>query len=130
MTAPDPLFDIPDVEAISGETYAEPQITQVTRFIAQASAKLRTKVAHLDERIAAGTLDPELVKGVGAEIVLRALATLERGFGVRRTEYPEWSTEYETGGQNRLVYVTDDDVADLIDNDTSGDAFTIRTGLR
>ncbi|HEY9415449.1 MAG TPA: hypothetical protein VIQ30_11870 [Pseudonocardia sp.] len=130
MTAPDPLFTVTDVQEISGETYEEPQLTQVSRFIAIVSAKLRNKVSRLDERISAGALDPVLVKGVGAEIVLRALAGLERGVGVRRVEYPEWSTEYESGGgTGRLVYVTDDDVADLIDTDSTGDAFTIRTGL-
>ncbi|MEU9515916.1 hypothetical protein [Micromonospora sp. NPDC048169] len=130
MATPDPLFTVADVQEISGRTYEEPQLTQVNRFIAIASAKLRNRVSKLDERISAGALDPVLVKGVGAEIVLRALAGLERGVGVRRVEYPEWSTEYETGGgSGRLVYVTDDDVADLIDNDSTGDAFTIRTGL-
>lgn len=122
----DPLFTIADVQAVSGETYTE--TAQVNQLIAVTSAKLRAKVAKLDDRLASGALDPVLVKGVGVEIVLRALATLERGFGVRRTEYPEWSTEYETGGQSRLVYVTDDDVADLIDTSTDGDAFTIRVG--
>ena len=129
MTAPEPLFTVTDVEDIAGTTYEEPQLTQVNRFIAIASAKLRNKVPNLDERISAGTLDPVLVKGVGAEIVLRALAGLDRGVGVRRIEYPEWSTEFESGGTGRLVYVTDDDVADLIDTDSTGDAFTIRTGI-
>ncbi|NEW40784.1 hypothetical protein GV794_01940 [Nocardia cyriacigeorgica] len=130
MTTPDPLFTVTDVQAISGEVYEEPELTQVNQFIAIASAKLRSRVSKLDERIATGALDPVLVKGVGAEIVLRALAALERGVGVRRVEYPEWSTEYESGGSSgRLVYVTDDDVADLIDTESTGDAFTIRTGL-
>lgn len=131
MTTPNPLFTVADVQTISGVVYEEPQLAQVTQFVAIASAKLRNKVSKLDERIASGAIDPVLVKGIGAEIVLRALGALERGVGVRRVEYPEWSTEYETGGgTGRLVYVTDDDVADLIDNDSTGDAFTIRTGIR
>ncbi|MGW5387201.1 hypothetical protein [Nocardia sp. NPDC003963] len=130
MTTPDPLFTIGDVQAISGEVYTEPQITQVNRFITLASAKLRNKVSKLDERISTGALDPELVKGIGAEIVLRAMDTLGRGRGVKRTEYPEWSEEYESSKRDQLIYVTDDDVADLVDNDSTGDSFTIRTALR
>lgn len=121
------LFTVEDVQEIAGETYAEPESTQVERFIAIASAKLRTRVSKIDERIAAGTLDPVLVQGVGAEIVMRAVATVRRGLGVRRTEYPEISTEYEPASESGLVYVTDDDIADLIDNGEAGDAFTIRT---
>ena len=123
----DPLFGIADVQAISGETFEEPELTQVNRFIAIAQAKLRSRVSGIDDRIAAGTLDADLVKGVGAEIVIRALEKIRRGLGVRRTEYPEISTEYESsyGG---LVYITDDDIADLVDTADSGDCFTIRVG--
>lgn len=124
-----PLFTVGDVEAISGETYTEPETTQVTRFIAVASAKLRNRVSGIDDRIAAGTLDLDLVKGVGAEIVLRALDTLRRGLGVKRVEYPEWSTEYASASDSgRLVYITDEDIEDLIDTADSGDSFTIRIG--
>ncbi|MFE7799012.1 hypothetical protein [Nocardia sp. NPDC057440] len=120
------LFTIDDVQEISGETFVEPESTQVARYIAIASAKLRTRVAGIDDRIAAGTLDPVLVVGVGAEIVMRAVATVRRGLGVRRTEYPEISTEYEPRSESGLVFVTDDDIADLIDTADSGDSFTIR----
>lgn len=125
----EPLFELADVQQIAGEEFAEPELTQVNRFIAIASAKIRNKVSLIDERLADGTLDPVLVKGVGAEVVMRAVATLRRGIGVRRTEYPEVTTEYEPSSVQRLVLVTDDDVADLIDTADSGDAFTIRTVL-
>lgn len=122
-----PLFGIADVQAISAETFEEPETTQVNRFITLVSAKLRNRVSGLDERIAAGTLDPELVKGVGAEIVIRALNTLRRGLGVKRVEYPEWSTEYASASDSgRLVYITDEDIEDLIDTADTGDSFTIR----
>ncbi|MFI6368704.1 hypothetical protein ACIBG0_38985 [Nocardia sp. NPDC050630] len=123
----DPLFAIGDVQALSGETYEEPELTQVNRFIAITQAKLRSRVSGIDDRIAAATLDADLVKGVGAEIVIRALEKIRRGLGVRRTEYPEISTEYESS-DGGLVYITDDDIADLIDTPESGDAFTIRIG--
>ncbi|MCM6778035.1 hypothetical protein NDR87_30930 [Nocardia sp. CDC159] len=126
MTA---LFDLTDVQEIAGETYEEPELTQVNRFIAIAEAKIRSKVSRIDDRIASGDLDPVLVKGVGAEVVMRAVATLRRGLGVRRTEYPEISTEYEPATAQNLVYVTDEDVADLIDTAEDADAFTIRTAL-
>ncbi|MEV6555874.1 hypothetical protein AB0M22_09170 [Nocardia sp. NPDC051756] len=127
-----PLFDLTDVQEISGETYAEPELTQVNRFIVIASAKIRNKVSKIDDRIASGALDPELVKGVGADVVIRALSIFRRGLGVRRTEYPEWTTEYEpvSDSGRPLVYVSDADVEDLIDDANTGDAFTIMPGPR
>jgi hypothetical protein len=122
-----PLFELSDVQEFSGETYTEPELTQVNRFIAIAQAKIRNRVSGIDDRISAGTLDADLVKGVGAEIVIRALEKIRRGLGVRRTEYPEISTEYESS-DGGLVYITDDDVADLVDTSDSGDCFTIRIG--
>lgn len=121
------LFELADVQAISGETYVEPELTQVNRFIAIAQAKIRNRVSGIDDRITAGVLDTNLVKGVGAEIVIRALDKIRRGLGVRRTEYPEVSTEYESS-DGGLVYITDEDIADLVDTPDSGDAFTIRIG--
>lgn len=127
-----PLFDHTDVEELSGETYADTDLARVNKLIAIASAKIRNKVAKIDDRIADGTLDEELVKGIGAEIVFRALSVIQRGIGVRRTEYPEWSTEYEpvSDSGRPLVYVSDEDVADLIDTPETGDAFTIMPGPR
>ncbi|WP_280449961.1 hypothetical protein [Nocardia brasiliensis] len=125
-----PLFSLSDVQQIAGETYAEPELTQVNRFILIASAKIRNKVSQIDDRITSGDLDPELVKAVGADVVIRALAVFRRGLGVRRTEYPEITTEYEpvSDSGRPLVYVTAEDVEDLIDNDASGDCFSIRPG--
>jgi hypothetical protein len=127
-----PLLDHTDVEALSGETYADAALAQVNKLIVIASAKIRNKVSDIDDRIASGALDPDLVKGVGAEIVLRAYSLISRGIGVRRTEYPEWSTEYEPASDSGrpLVYVSDADVAELIDTPETGDAFTIMPGPR
>jgi hypothetical protein len=125
-----PLFDHTDVEGLSGVTYTDGDLARVNKLITIASAKIRNKVSKIDDRIASGALDPELVAGIGAEIVLRALTVIERGIGVRRTEYPEWSTEYEpvSDSGRPLVYVSAADVEDLIDTPETGDAFTIRIG--
>ncbi|MCC3311525.1 hypothetical protein [Nocardia africana] len=129
MTASAPLFDLADIQDISGETYEEPEKTQVERFIAIASAKLRSRVSNLDERIADGRLDPVLVTGTGAAMVLRALTKMRRGIGVTRTEYPEVSEQYSADSRAGLVYVTTEELNDLLDTpDDGSDAFTIRTG--
>ncbi len=129
MTAPDPLFDITDVQTIAAVTYEEPETSQVTQFIAIASAKLRSKVARIDERLVDGTLDINLMKGVGTAMVLRALDTVQRGIGVTRTEYPEISTQYAPSTKTGLVYLTDDELDDLLDvPEDSGDAFSITIG--
>ncbi|MBF5002224.1 hypothetical protein IRT45_34470 [Nocardia sp. BSTN01] len=129
MTA-EPLFAIDDVQEYSGETYKDAEITQVTRFIARASAKMRSSVAGLDERLVDGRLDPETVKGIGAAMVLRALAAMRRGIDVTRTEYPEISESYGgSGTRASLVYLTDDELDELTDTPDTGDAFTIRTGI-
>ena len=90
---------------------------------------MRSNVSGLDERLADGRLDPETVKGIGAAMVLRALAALRRGIDVTRTEYPEIAESYG-GTRASLVYLTDDELADLTDTPDSGDAFSIRTGVR
>lgn len=123
----EPLFGITDVQAISGEAFVEPEITQVTRFIAIASAKIRNAVPGIDARIAENQLDPVLVQSAGSTAVLRALAVVRRGIGVTRTEYPEISTQWATGDTDGgLVYLTDEDLADLVDTPSNGgDSFSI-----
>ncbi|PSR63995.1 MULTISPECIES: hypothetical protein [Nocardia] len=130
MTKP-PLFAIEDVQEYSGETYTDAaEITQVTRFIARASAQMRSSVAGIDERLVDGRLDPETVKGIGAAMVLRALDTLRRGIRVTRTEYPEVSESYSDGGDAAasLVYLTAGELDELTDTPDTGESFTIRTG--
>lgn len=129
MTTPSPLFELADVQTISAETYEDPEKSQVEQFILIATAKLRTKVAGLDERIANGRIDVNLVKGTGAAMVLRALDTMRRGIGVTRTEYPEISTQYTASTKTSLVYLTDDELEDLLETPDSGsDAFSIMIG--
>ncbi|MFE2994270.1 hypothetical protein ACFXG4_04970 [Nocardia sp. NPDC059246] len=125
-----PLFELTDVQAISGETFVDPEIAQVERFVRMASARMRSKVSGLDSRIAAGTLDADIVIGIGVDMVLRALATVRRGIDVTRTEYPEISTQYAQDHYGSLLYLTDAELADLLDTPTDGDAFTISIGGR
>lgn len=130
MTTPSPLFTRQDVQDISGETYDEdPEKTQVEQFVLIASGKLRSKIGRIDERIADGSLDVNVVKGIGAAMVLRALDTLRRGISVTRTEYPEVSMQYAPGTKGGLVYLTDDELDDLLDTpEDGGDAFSIMIG--
>ncbi|MFJ1461855.1 hypothetical protein [Nocardia sp. N2S4-5] len=129
MTAPTPLFDLAYLEEISSETFED--TAQAEAFIRIASAKLRSKVGRLDERIADGTLDIDLVKGTGAAMVLRALDTLNRGINVIRSEYPEISEQYAPSSKTGLIYLTNDELDDLLPGAEDGsDAFTIMPGPR
>ncbi|MEU1432134.1 hypothetical protein ABZ412_34210 [Nocardia sp. NPDC005746] len=124
-----PLFDLSDVQEISGETFVGPEITQVNRFITIACARMRSKVSGLDARIAAGGLDPDIVTGIGVDMVMRAMAAIGRGIGVKRTEYPEVMTEYSDSGPDRgLIYLTDAELEELLDTPETGGAFTIVVG--
>ncbi|MCU1640909.1 MAG: hypothetical protein JWN03_1184 [Nocardia sp.] len=127
---PTPLFELVDVAEISGEVFAEPEITQINRYITIASARMRAKVSGLDARIAAGKLDQDIVTGIGVDMVMRALATVRRGIGVKRTEYPEIMTEYSDGAEHGLIYLTDAELAELLDTPDEGGAFTIVPGGR
>ncbi|MFC9786437.1 hypothetical protein [Rhodococcus sp. NPDC127528] len=130
MTAPVPLLSIEDVQAISGETYVDPEIAQVNRFIGIAQAKLRGKVPRLDDRLANLELSAELVKGTAAFAVIRALDSFRIGIRVRRQQFPEVSTDYEAPANPSLVDFPDSEIEELIDRDdrASSDAFTIRIG--
>jgi hypothetical protein len=123
-----PLIDADDVTALTKQAYADEDLTQVVFLIAYASGKAREEVPGIDAALAAGNLDPDVVKGVLASVVARALDVLERGHGVISREYPEVKTGYtEREDYEELLYFTNSELNDLTpDSVRTGDAFTIR----
>ena len=128
MPLPEPLITKTDVEDRLGETLADPEVTQVESLIAYASSKLRSRRSlAIDARMLAGTLDRELVKGTVVTAVVRALDAIRTGLRVRSAQYPE-NTEQYVDADPRLIYYTDDELADLDPDvgETNTGAFTIR----
>lgn len=130
MTAPlEPLIQLGDVETRLGETLIAPETTQVEDLIEYASAMLRAFPLRIDSRIAAGTLDATLVKGVVVTAVVRALDSMRIGLRVRSEQYPEISTTY-ADAKPSLIYFDTDDLATLSPTvgAQSNGAFSIRPG--
>lgn len=67
------LATIADVESIWQKTVPAEQIANVNRQIGFASAIVRRAILDIDARIAAGTLDADLVSFVVASMVVRYL---------------------------------------------------------
>lgn len=130
MTAPlEPLIQLGDVETRLGETLIAPETTQVEDLIEYASAMLRAFPLRIDSRIAAGTLDATLVKGVVVTAVVRALDSMRIGLRVRSEQYPEIATTY-ADAKPSLIYFDADDLATLSPTvgAQSNGAFSIRPG--
>lgn len=103
---------------------------QVTALITYAEAILRSKIARLDERIAAGSLDRTLVAGVIFDAVSLAAESLSVGRRTRSNRYPEYEAEYFAGDTVTagLVTFTDDQLDLLAEPAAAGEAFTILPG--
>ncbi|QCG77021.1 head-to-tail adaptor [Gordonia phage Ewald] len=86
--------------AVPAENTAERK--QLDELCEQATAEIRHKVVAVDARIAAGTLSAVRVRGVGVDMVLAALETLELGFRSTGEAYPELTTQ-QVAAANRLT---------------------------
>lgn len=129
MTTPlPPLVDLAAVEDRLGETLAHPDTQQVDSLIEYAQVKLRALLPTLDARLAAGVLDPTLVKGTLVTAICRGLDVLRVGLRVRSEQYPEMTTTY-ADAPGDLVTFTDAELAVLAPTaGIAGGAFTIRPG--
>lgn len=130
MTAPlSPLIELHDVEVRLGETLIAPETEQVTDLIEFASAMLRAFPLRIDSRIADGTLNAALVKGVVVTVVVRALDHMRTGLRVRSEQFPESTTTYADANPS-LIHFDNDDLATLsptVGSQSNG-AFSIRPG--
>ncbi|OZE03890.1 hypothetical protein CH255_19780 [Rhodococcus sp. 05-2255-2A2] len=143
MPSTEPLITVQDMRNGTMEPFPDTDTEeqqQLLFLIRFASGKARRGVIRasgldLDDGIANGTVDRDLVMGIMVVAVHRAIKLWRRGFGVRNKQYLEESTEYSDGdaGSSSLVYFTAEEIDDLTPNRPSGssrEAFTITPGPR
>lgn len=103
----DPFATLDDVTALF-RALTEAEAPVVERLLALASRVVRAQVPSIDERISAGTLDPELVRDVVAGMVVRAL---RNPAGVKQQAVGPMSVTYD--GLAGLVYLAAQELAQL-----------------
>ncbi|OZF00852.1 hypothetical protein CH300_20145 [Rhodococcus sp. 15-1154-1] len=123
MPSTEPLITVDQLQDATGEAVSSepdsPESRQVKFFIRFASGKARGDVRRasgldLDAGLADGLLDRDVMIGVLAVAVIRALTTWRRGLGVKSMQFPEETTEFDLApNASSLVYFTADEIADL-----------------
>lgn len=118
MTSPQltDLVTYEDIDDIADERSTSDSVERrrLVVFCKRAQAEIRSKVPSVDARIAAGTLDRDLVTGVAVDMVLAAIEDMEIGFRTIGDVYPENETRYAVASQARsLVRMTDDQIDKL-----------------
>lgn len=93
----EPLADVNDVEN-AGRLLSDDERGYAEHVLRMASALVRADIVALDERIAKGTLDPELARDVVVAITKRALNNPDNARGRSRTagpftEYTQWDAD-------------------------------------
>lgn len=97
MAATDPLITPADVAARQGvEEYDdELERAQVAVHCADVSAVIRSKRRSIDQWIADGLIDAEVVKAVGCQMLSRALLTVHTGgIPIVGESHPEYSVQF------------------------------------
>lgn len=96
------LVSVGAVQAQFGETFVEPELTQVGVWIERACAEMLFHAPALNAHLAAGTVLPTRVRGVGVDVVIRAVEDARIGHRVTSTEFPEIKTNYSAGGDEQI----------------------------
>lgn len=93
---PAPLCTPDDVGAWLGTSYTEDmaEYVQVSKLCAAVSALIRARRPRIDDWLADGLLDDDLVRSIAVQVVARQLTTISTGgVGVRSETHPEYSYE-------------------------------------
>lgn len=93
---PAPLCTPHDVGAWLGTSYTEDmaEYVQVSKLCAAVSALIRARRPRIDDWLADGLLDDDLVRAIAVQVVARQLTTISTGgVGVRSETHPEYSYE-------------------------------------
>ncbi len=94
-----------DVAAAWRPLVTEEESTATT-LLSSASVLVRAKVADVDARISAGTLEAELVKTVVVDMVIRVL---QNPAGVTHQQALEYSYSFAPGSTGRRLFLTGDE---------------------
>lgn len=92
---PAPLCTPADVAASLGvDAYEGTEQIKVAWWCARVSGMIRTRRKLIDQWMATGEVDPDVVLGVACQVVARVLTTISTGgIGIRSEQHPEYSYE-------------------------------------
>lgn len=125
---PDKYITRDDVTALLGEMLDSTEAARVEALISFAAPKLRSLVPGLDQRVIAGELDRDQVRGTLVAAVIRAFESLRIGLLTKQEQFPEINTSYTTTGSD-LIWFSKNELAALSPgSDGTGGAFTIHVG--
>lgn len=112
---PDSLQELVTVDAVQaqlGEEFAEPVRAQVEVFVARARSEILRVAPALDAHLVLATVDPVLVRGVGVDVVTRAIENMRIGYRVTEETYPDVTTRFAAAPEE-FVYLTAGEISKL-----------------
>lgn len=107
------LVSVVTVQVQLGETFVEPELSQVQWFIERTCDEMLDQIPLLAERLASGELRASRAKGVGIDIVLGALDAMRTGLRIKSEQYPESTVEYFKANASDLISVSPEQIAKL-----------------
>ncbi|OZC80556.1 hypothetical protein CH274_15410 [Rhodococcus sp. 06-418-5] len=113
------LVTVEAVQAQLGEEFAEPVRAQVEVFIARACSEMLRAVPTINAHLTAAALDPVLVRGVGVDVVTRAIENMRIGWRVTEETYPDVTTRFAAAPEE-FIYLTAAETSKLHPTSTNG----------
>ncbi|WP_037141777.1 hypothetical protein [Rhodococcoides fascians] len=117
---PDTLHSLVTVDAVqaqSGDTYAEPERAQVEIFVERAKDEMLRAAPAIDVHLSTNALTAVTVRGIGVDVVIRAIEDVRIGRRVTQEAYPDVTTSFSAAA-DELVYLTAAEASKLIPSGT------------
>ncbi|MGV8875493.1 MAG: hypothetical protein ACOH2Q_23420 [Rhodococcus sp. (in: high G+C Gram-positive bacteria)] len=112
---PDTLQELVTVDAVQaqlGEEFVEPVRAQVEVFVARARSEMLRAVPTINAHLTTAALDPVLVRGVGVDVVTRAIENMRIGYRVTEETYPDVTTRFAAAPEE-FIYLTASEISKL-----------------
>lgn len=113
------LVTVDAVQAQLGEEFAEPVRAQVEVFVARARSEMLRVAPALDTHLTAAALDPVLVRGVGVDVVTRAIENMRIGYRVTEETFPDVTTRFADAPEE-FIYLTASEISKLLPVNVTG----------
>lgn len=110
----DAQLTLNEFQSIHGHTLPVGDIPKAQFLLDLAHARLVARVPSIPARLAAGTLDPTLVKGALYDILARALSMPEPGEQPTTEQFSAGPFQSSRTWSQDRVFVRDNDVRDLL----------------
>jgi hypothetical protein len=132
VVATDPLIRPEDVATRLAVTWDdEAALGQIEALCDDVSALIRARKPHVDEWIASGRMQRQLVEAIAAQILVRAWFSVSTGgIPIVGESHPEYSVQFSQAAKAGLM-ITDDELRGLTpasELGAGGRAFSIKPG--